>query len=158
MSSYSFSKKGKIKEIAKKVMLFGVLISLAGYLGKSILPFYLYIIPVVFLVGLFLINMLCILTTSTFNIDSLGISVNTGNNVSSVISWGEIERIEVIRKGSVIIDILFYKKGKLFFDYLGDYIENYDSLYREIIDNAKRNNIAMTDRVKSKFWQFRGKK
>lgn len=143
MSRYAFSKKGKIKETTKKAVVFGVLIFLVGYLGKCIFPFYLYIVPIFFLIGLFLINIFCFFTL-TFEIDSLGIRVNTTNNVSSTITWSEIERIEVIRKNSAIVEIKFYKKGKCFFG-VGDYIESYDSLFQEIIDNAKANNIAMVN-------------
>lgn len=148
MSRYTFSKKGKVRNIIYNVVFLGCLAFISGYLGKFILPFYLHLLAPLFLIGFMLIKVFFLLTI-TLQVDNSGITNITTNNVSSTITWSEIERIEVIERNSKIVEIRFYKENKCFFNVWND-IENHDLCFQEIIDNARTNNIAMTNLASKK--------
>ncbi len=143
MKRYTFSKKGKIRNILYNVVLFTCLIFVVEYLKKFILPFSLYIILQFFLIGFMLVKVFFILTIA-IQVNNLGITCFTIMNISSTISWNEIEYIEIIDRKSRVSEIRFYKEGKCFFN-LWDDIENHNLLFQEIINNAKVNNVPIVN-------------
>ncbi|MDP2939713.1 MAG: hypothetical protein Q8O13_06535 [Candidatus Omnitrophota bacterium] len=147
MKIYKFSIAGKLKEIVRNVLIYGVSIGFLIFISRFARLYYIAWIPMLWLGYQAFCNIFFVCAI-TFSISEDGISINNILNIVNMIKWNDIKKIETTRRKSKIISIYVYTKIKGWdFFRLWDGIINFEEMANEILSRTKNTQENTQDAV-----------